>query len=138
MTVVADASVVVKVFLAEEHSEKARRLFDVDADIIAPDLLLIEACNVFWKKTSAGELHHEDAIRSLNAIPSIVQLHPSGSLVKAALDLALAAGHPAYDCLYLALAERQNARLVTLDQRFIAAARRAGLRDRVADLAAFA
>jgi predicted nucleic acid-binding protein len=34
------------------------------------------------------------------------------------MDLALALGHPVYDCLYLALAIRENTHVVTADVRF--------------------
>jgi predicted nucleic acid-binding protein len=35
--------------------------------------------------------------------------------------------HPVYDCLYLALAQKRGAELVTLDKRTAAAAKAAGI-----------
>jgi predicted nucleic acid-binding protein len=42
-------------------------------------------------------------------------------LERRALELALALEHPIYDCVYLALAERMERRLITADRRFIRA-----------------
>jgi predicted nucleic acid-binding protein len=35
------------------------------------------------------------------------------------MDLARRLSHPVYDCVYLALAERERARFVTADQRLL-------------------
>jgi predicted nucleic acid-binding protein len=35
------------------------------------------------------------------------------------MDLARRLNHPIYDCVYLALAERERARFVTADQRLL-------------------
>lgn len=40
----------------------------------------------------------------------------------AALKLSLALDHPIYDCLYLALAEKLDAPLISADQRLLALA----------------
>jgi predicted nucleic acid-binding protein len=42
-------------------------------------------------------------------------------LVESAIGISLALRHPVYDCLYLACAVRLGTRLVTADQRLIAA-----------------
>ena len=43
------------------------------------------------------------------------------ALERRALDLAMALAHPVHDCLYLALAERMGASMVTADTRFLRA-----------------
>jgi predicted nucleic acid-binding protein len=47
----------------------------------------------------------------------------SPSLDTSALGLALAHGHPVYDCLYLALALERRCDLITADERFFRAMR---------------
>jgi predicted nucleic acid-binding protein len=47
-------------------------------------------------------------------------------LAARALELAVDLRHPIYDCLYLALAERERAPIVSADARLISAARRIG------------
>ena len=48
------------------------------------------------------------------------RLIPSVDLAGHALAIAREAGHPAYDCFYIALAERSDAHLVTADRRLVA------------------
>ncbi len=47
------------------------------------------------------------------------ELVPTSVLKDRALAIAIELRHPAYDCFYLALAERNVSRLVTADDRLI-------------------
>ncbi len=67
-----------------------------------------------------------------NAPVVLVAMEPH---LERALSLAVEIGHPIYDCVYLALALHHETHVVTADRRFIAAANRAGLADRVQRLA---
>lgn len=53
------------------------------------------------------------------------------ALIAPAVRLMLSLQHPVYDCLYLALAEREGMPLVTADERQFAAARRARIEARL-------
>jgi predicted nucleic acid-binding protein len=47
----------------------------------------------------------------------ITRLVPTAPLRARALDLALRRDHPVYDCLYVALAQREGLPLLTADRR---------------------
>jgi predicted nucleic acid-binding protein len=49
----------------------------------------------------------------------VIDLRPTGPLLPRAMDMARHLGHPVYDCVYLALAEREDAAFVTADQRLV-------------------
>src|SRR5262249_48717924 len=53
---VIDASVVVKWFVPEIHSDAARRLLEEPHRYFAPDLVFAETANTIWKKVRRGEL----------------------------------------------------------------------------------
>jgi predicted nucleic acid-binding protein len=57
---VVDASVVVKWFVPEVHSDAARRLLVLPHEYIAPDLLFAETANTIWKKIRRQELTTEE------------------------------------------------------------------------------
>ena len=121
--VVVDASVVLKWCLPEPESRLARSL--TSRFLHAPDLLLVECANVFWRKVRVGDLTASQAdhvFRILCGAP--VTFHETTpSLSARALEIALRLGHPPYDCLYLALALELNAdQLITADDRFASAA----------------
>lgn len=48
-----------------------------------------------------------------------IEFLPAYSLLEAATRIALEIGHPAYDCLYLALAAQLDCRFATADERFV-------------------
>jgi predicted nucleic acid-binding protein len=120
VTWVVDASIAVKWVIPEVLSEQADRIRDSDDDVLAPDLLLVEVANALWRKTVAREITPREADTALGLVRrSGVDLHPTEPLLSRAMDLARRLNHPIYDCVYLALAERERARFVTADQRLL-------------------
>ena len=123
MTLVVDASVAVKFMVRENDTDQARRLLSIDDPLIAPDWLLIEAANTFWKKVKRSELLAIHAERHLHDLPTFFErLYESRGLAEDALRWSLRLRHPVYDCLYLALAVRERCKLITADKAFYSVA----------------
>jgi predicted nucleic acid-binding protein len=117
---VVDASIAVKWVIPEVLSDHADRVRDGAEDVLAPDLLLVEVANALWKKTTAREISGREADAAFDLVRrSGIDLRGTGPLLPRAMDLARRLGHPVYDCVYLALAEREGAALVTADQRLL-------------------
>lgn len=131
MSVVIDASVALKWVLDETGQEAADAL--LDEELVAPSLMLIEAANALWRRSRRGEISGEEARERLAELQGApVTLVPIDYDLLAAADLANTLGHPVYDCLYLALALRENTHVVTADSRFHAAVEKSStLRDAV-------
>lgn len=103
--VVVDASIAVKWYVPEIHSEAAAKLLSGRYELIAPDLLLPEAANVIWKKTARRELTEKEGRAILAGLLGVgIELVPSSRYVEAALILANATRTTVYDSLYLAVA----------------------------------
>jgi len=118
---VVDTSVAIKWIVDEEGSDKAELL--QGADMVAPALFRIEAGNVLRTLAAKQILANDRAIDLflfLQTAPVTI-IDADELLERRALDLALALEHPIYDCVYLALAERMDRRLITADRRFIKA-----------------
>jgi predicted nucleic acid-binding protein len=113
---VIDASVAIKWVVAETGTEQAlllrrNRLF-------APDLLVAECANILWKKVRRRELSDAEAIVAARLLQRAdIGLEPMRPLLEAAARLSLAFDHPAYDCMYLALADAMSCQLVTADRQ---------------------
>ena len=119
---VVDASVVVKWFLPEVHTDAARRLLTLPHEYLAPDLLFAETANTIWKKIRRGELTPKHGRQLVDDIGRIaVETVPCRVLAVDAHELANATGRTVYDSLYLALAIRLKARMLTADERLAAA-----------------
>jgi predicted nucleic acid-binding protein len=119
---VIDASVAVKWFIPEPETEKARSLLGdynrAVIDLVAPDLLVPEAANVFWKRAERGEITGQEARDNLTDLLALsIPLVPSTVLAHSALALAHTHRRSVYDCIYLALALERDCDLVTSDER---------------------
>lgn len=123
MSVIVDASVVVKWFVRENLHEAARALLENHGgDLEAPDLLMTEVANIAWKKAARGEIGHAQAVAIPQGIlETITVFHSSADRVGRALEIALRLGHPVYDCQYLACAEAVDGLVVTADKRLMRA-----------------
>ena len=128
MTLVVDASVAIKWMVREPGNDAARELFELPDPLIAPDWLLIEAASTFWKKVKGGELLEIHAEQHLDDLPQFFsRLYESQHLAANALKLGFRLRHSVYDCLYLALAEQEDCRVVTADEKFFDTLKRGGL-----------
>ncbi|KRA68486.1 hypothetical protein ASD89_16765 [Caulobacter sp. Root656] len=117
MTLVVDASVALKWVLAEPGQDAADAL--LDEDLIAPSLWLLEAANALWRRSLRGELSAGEAEERLSELFNApVTSIPIEDDLSMAAALAQRLGHPVYDCLYLALAVREQTQVVTADRRF--------------------
>ena len=116
---VVDARIVVKWLVKEEWSDEASTLLEVEATLIAPELLIAEVSNALWAMRGRGDFGGEDladATEALRVAPVGVPF--SMRQLDAATRLAIDLNHPVYDCFYLALAVQEQYPVVTADTRF--------------------
>ena len=120
MRLVVDASVAVKWLIAEDDSDVARELVARGEDLHAPRLIASEIANALWRKARLGEIERGEAGAMLASVPEMpVRWGADEAVCADAVRLALALDRPVYDCVYLALAHRIGAILVTADLRFV-------------------
>lgn len=131
-SLVVDASVATKWFIAEQDHDKALRLRHSELELIAPELVLAEVGNALWKRFCRKMLSAKDigALAPLLHRP-FHRLHPLTDLLSASSDLAVTWRQPIYDCFYLALAVREGGTLITADTRQFETARRARIEARM-------
>ena len=124
MKYVLDASVAVKLVLPEHDSDKALAL-EADFrnqihDLIAPDTFPVEVAHALTKAERRGLLLPGQAAARLSRIlvypPDLMPYLP---LLSRAVEIAALARIGVYDCLYVALAEREACELVTADLRLV-------------------
>jgi predicted nucleic acid-binding protein len=121
--VVVDASVAVQWFASEPESEDAASLLRSGRDLLAPDVMPVEAANTWWAKWRRKDLtSHEVEQAIANLLALQIPLIPSSLLLPQAARLATELDHPIYDCVYLALSVDRGAALATGDTRLRRAA----------------
>jgi predicted nucleic acid-binding protein len=121
-TWVVDASVAFAWFVAVPGSERAARLLEATPGslLLAPDLVLVELLNTAWKSLRMGAITSKQfQVLAHRAAEPFSRLFPSSALLARAGHWCRELDHPAYDCLYVALAEQERATLITADQRLL-------------------
>lgn len=121
---IVDASIVLKWVTqeGEENTSEAHTvLTDIDSGRItakSPDLLYVEFANVLYtsKKYSEAKIIH--ALNTLARLPiQIVSISPD--LLLSAINISTHFEQTVYDGLYLALAKKENAKVITADKQLI-------------------
>lgn len=125
--IVVDASVATKWLLAEPGAQAALQLLAGPDPLIAPDLARIEVAAAITRKVRLGQIPQAQARSAFGfwdriLSQRILALSPDRWDWADAFRIALTIAHPYQDCLYLALAIRAGASLVTADAKFAARA----------------
>ena len=116
---VPDASVGVKWYVPETHSDEATRLLDPRFELHAPSYFFTEAASVLQRKVAIDrtllETEGLDVLQLLRSIPMTV--HATEILLEDAFRHGVRFRRPVYDSLYLVLAAAVGGRVVTGDRR---------------------
>lgn len=123
MLYVLDSSVALQWVLPEKDSAKAIRLRDeyhnAVHELIAPDIFPAEVLNALTKAERTKRISVGDArILNQSVLADSPVLFPYLPLLDRAGEVASRFRVALYDCLYLALAERETCEMVTADTRF--------------------
>jgi predicted nucleic acid-binding protein len=121
---VLDSSVALKWFLGEPDSDRALRLRDAARaaahELLAPDFFPAEVTHALTRAERQGQITPaEGASFVSDLLAELPDLHPSLPLVPRAYVLSSLYRHGVYDCLYVALAEREGCELVTADDKLV-------------------
>ena len=122
---VLDASAVVRIIEASPQAALMEQALESADLVLAPELMLTEVANALWRLQRAGQLEAGGLQQRLDRAAALVDhIEPDRSLQAESLALATHLDHPVYDCLYLVLARREVAALLSVDQRLLKLAAR--------------
>jgi predicted nucleic acid-binding protein len=125
MKYVLDSCVGFKWLVVEQDTDKARKLRDEyrlgTHELIAPDVFPVEIVHALTRSERQGRVTAaEGAQLMVDMLNTLPLLFPSLPLLPRAYQISSSARIGVYDCLYVALAEREGCDLVTSDARLIA------------------
>lgn len=117
---VVDASVACKWFFDEQFSAQAREIVASGDELCAPDILLSECANVAIRQALLNRTDLSKARQLITVLQKMFDaVVPSSELVYSAMEMAHTLWHPIYDCIYLALAQREDTKVITADLKFV-------------------
>jgi len=117
---VVDTSVALKWFVEEEGSKKARKILEQyksgSLEILAPEIIGLELANALFYGVSLKGKRLKEAIELFYSLG--LSLVPLDRLfIQEAASLMEKVNIAIYDCLFIALAEKEKIPLVTADTR---------------------
>jgi predicted nucleic acid-binding protein len=127
---VVDASVGIKLFVEEDGSEAADRLFAelapdpasavLPARFYVPDLFFVECGNILWKYVRHFGYDAHSARQDVADLQALrLQTVSTADLLTPAFELALQYDLTAYDASYAALAQQLSLPLITADAALV-------------------
>jgi predicted nucleic acid-binding protein len=124
MKYVLDSAVALKWVLPEIHANKAKQLRDDYEnqihELIAPDLLAVEVSHALVRAERKKIVPIGQAaallVDVMNSAPVLASYLP---ILSRATDIASQMRCGVYDCLYVALAEKEGCELVTADDKLV-------------------
>jgi len=110
---VVDATAIIAILT---HDTTIDQLLAKATDIIAPDFAVVEVLNVRWKYRRASLA--APGLEPILAFFDRITIVSSRAYAFEADELSAELDHPIYDCLYAAVARREDGKLLTADRRF--------------------
>jgi predicted nucleic acid-binding protein len=128
MMVVLDASAGIEIGLGRENSQKFIELLEEASKVITSDLYKAEVTNVLWKYVKLKLLTKDVALQRLqyclNLVDEYIDITENN---QESLIESIRIDHSVYDILYLTIARRNGAILMTQDKKLKEIAREQGI-----------
>jgi predicted nucleic acid-binding protein len=118
MIAVLDASAAMEILLDKEEAGRIRSALTICEKTIAPSLFFAEVANALRNCVAANVIDESEAVELLRMSEGLI--HESVAIKDNSVESlheAIRLKHSVYDMLYLTLARRNAAAIITLDQR---------------------
>jgi len=118
MIVVLDASAGIEIALTRSDAQKFEKIIEKASKVISSELYKAETANVLWKYYSAGLLNKEEVLKRLKYCDDLIDeyIDISDNNEEALIE-GIRIKHSVYDLLYLVIARRSGAILLTQDKK---------------------
>ena len=128
MIVVLDASAGIEIGLGRDNSQKFKELLEKASKVITSDLYKAEVSNVLWKYVKIKLLTKDVALQRLqyclNLVDEYIDITENN---QESLIESIRIDHSVYDILYLTIARRNGAILMTQDKKLKEIAKEQGI-----------
>ncbi|MFP3042385.1 type II toxin-antitoxin system VapC family toxin [Treponema primitia] len=128
MIIVLDSNAAIEIVLKRERGTIFRRLVESSEKTITSEFFRIEVANVIRKYYRGNYIQKEDCVKLLELSENLIdEFIPVSENNVEALHEAIRLDYSAYDMLYLTLARRTGATLITLDKLLNSIAEKEGI-----------
>jgi len=119
--IIVDANLIGALFLQNDQSSLATRIFEKDPDWYAPLLWQCEVRSILTAYFRHNLITLDRAIRVMDEAHGLMMNHEKFVSSNLVLELVSMSKCTSYDCEYVALAKEMNLMLVTFDKQLVGA-----------------
>ena len=128
MITVIDCNAAIEIALNREKGKTFRKFIEISEKTVSSEFFRIEAANVIYKYYRGNFIKRTECIKLLELSESYIdEFIPIKDNYFEAMNEAIRLKFPAYDMLYLTLARRMGATLLTLDRSLNNIAKKEGI-----------
>jgi len=128
MICVLDASAAIEIVLQREAAKELATVVRESEWVIAPTLYISEIANVFWKYQKFADYSFNHCMNNIEQSIALPDDYINEiELYREAFNMGCLLDHPVYDMMYLVLARRNNAVLLTMDKKLQAVAQKSNI-----------
>ena len=118
--IIVDANIVVHTLVTGPYSEQARRIFEANLEVAAPDILVGDVANVLGKMVRTQVIKRSQAELFFDTLQQMpIKLFNSNPILANAFTMSLDFNHGFFDCVYLEMARLKASHLLTVDEKLI-------------------
>jgi len=118
--IIVDANIVVHTLVTGPYSEQARRIFEANLEVAAPDILVGDVANVLGKMVRTQVIKRSQAELFFDTLQQMpIKLFDSNPILANAFTMSLDFNHGFFDCVYLETARLKASHLLTVDEKLI-------------------
>jgi predicted nucleic acid-binding protein len=118
--IIVDANIVVHTLVTGPYSEQARRIFEANLEVAAPDILVGDVANALGKMVRTQVIKRSQAELFFDTLQQMpIKLFDSNPILANAFTMSLDFNHGFFDCVYLETARLKASHLLTVDEKLI-------------------
>jgi len=122
-SIVVDSSVLFALFFPEEYSEWSEEMIKEYDELHVPELVFLETSNAAWKRIIVFKQPSDIVLRSLKLLHKFISdmciVHRDIDYLQRTIELSIELGATIYDSLFLAIAEKYETKVLTVDRKLV-------------------
>lgn len=122
-SIIVDSSVLFALFFPEEYSEWSEEMIRKYDELHVPELVFLETSNAAWKRIILFRQPSNIVLKNLKLLHKFINdiciIHRDIDYLQKTIELSIKLGITIYDSLFLAIAEKYKAKVLTIDKKLV-------------------
>jgi len=122
-SIIVDSSVLFALFFPEEYSEWSEEVIKEYDELHVPELVFLETSNAAWKRIVLFKQPSDIVLKNLRLLHKFISdvciIHRDIDYLQRTIELSIKLRTTIYDSLFLAIAEKYETKVLTVDKKLV-------------------